>query len=129
MIYIFSNVFPGRTLLQTKNLTSDFVDKLYRRTEVILDDTFDKESVVDIATLDAAQKLYNDLLIHNIHTNILLTRKYPVQSHEYKLVLDLPKKISGIDSYVSQFLGFSRIEIHEIASFNEILHRITPTTK
>lgn len=120
MIYIFTGISPNRELLLAKDLTNEYVDTLVGSSDVVLDDKFDRDSAIDAATLDAADRLLKDFMAHHLSARIGLTRKFPYLSHEYRLVLELPKKISGMDSYVSRFMWFKRMEYQETLTFNEI---------
>lgn len=120
MVYIFYHAFPRCELLRTNDLTNDYIKSLTINTEVDFDDTFDSLSAIDVASLDAADKLKKSLFSHGMDVRVGLTRSYPHPSFEWVLAIETERKIAGIDSFVANYVSFTRMERNEILYYNEI---------
>lgn len=122
MVYIFYHTFPRSELLRTNELTNGYIKSLTTNTGVAFDDTFDSSSAIDVASLDASDKLKKSLSSHGIDASVALTRSYPHPSFEWVLVIETEQKVAGMDSFVASYMAFSRMERHEILSFKEIIN-------
>lgn len=124
MIYLFHHTFPCSELLRVNDLTNEYIHSLTSNTEVNFDSTFDSMSAIDVASLDASDKLKRHLASHGIDAKLAITRSFPHPSFEWLLAIEIEQRIGGIDSFVARFFHFSRMERNEILSYNEIVKTI-----
>lgn len=124
MLYIYFNINPTNRNLLAKDLTREFAENLIQTTPIMVDDTFDCESVMDIITLYCAQKIDRLLKSHGLYFRICLTRKFPKPSSAWNLIIETHRKMSGMDSLVSRQINYSRLECQEILNFDEIIDSI-----
>lgn len=123
MVYLFKNVYPNSGLLPAKDLTPEFVDNLLKTTEVILDDSFDRESAIDILTLYAANKILVSLRNRNIEAESGITRMSPCWQAEWNIVIGTPGKITGMNTVAMRTISFKQFEYQEILTIKEIVKR------
>ncbi len=121
MIKIFSDVWPEKYVTTKQEFSEEYVKKLLKYSDVETTDVFDSNDVVSLILLDQASDMQEFMeqygfngrvgLIHN------LSRYYP----SWTLLIETGYVKGTINTLVSKFFRWDRIESQTILSFDEIL--------
>lgn len=121
MIKIFSNVWPEKYVTTKQEFTEDYIKKLLECSDVELTDTFDSNDVVSLILLGQASDMLEFMQQHGLYGRVGLVYNLSHYYPGWTLVVETGYVKGSINTLVSKFFCWERIESQSILSFDEIL--------
>lgn len=121
MIKIFSNIWPERYIITRQEFSEEHVKKLIEYSDVETTDTFDSTDVVSLIFLDQASNMQEFMRQHGLYGRIGLIYNLSRYYASWTLVVETGYVKGSINTLVSKFFRWERIESQSILSFDEIL--------
>lgn len=121
MIKIFSNVWPEKNVTTNMEFSEEYVNKLLECSDVETTDAFDSNDVVSLILLDQASDMHEIMQQHCLNGRVGLACNLSHYYPGWTLIVETAYVKGSINTLVSKFFRWERIESQSILSFDEIL--------
>lgn len=121
MIKIFSNVWPEKNVTTNMEFSEEYVNKLLECSDVETTDAFDSNDVVSLILLDQASDMHKFMQQHCLNGRVGLACNLSHYYPSWTLIVETAYVKGSINTLVSKFFRWERIESQSILSFDEIL--------
>lgn len=121
MIKIFSNVWPEKYVTTKQEFSEEYVKKLIEYSDVETTDAFDSNNVVSLILFDQASDMQEFMQQHGLNGRVGLVYNLSYHYPGWTLIVETGHVKGSINTIVSNFFRWERIESQSILSFDEIL--------
>lgn len=121
MIKIFSNVWPEKYVNTKQEFTEEYVKKLLECSDVELTDVFDSNDAFSLILLDQASDMQEFMQQHGLNARVGLAHNLSHYYPGWTLIVETGYVKGSINTLVSKFFRWERIESQSILSFDEII--------
>lgn len=121
MIKIFTNIWPEKYVITKQEFSEDYVKKLLQCTEVEITDAFDSNDVVSLIFLDQASNVHEFMQQHGLNGRVGLVYNLSHYYPGWTLLVETGYVKGSINTLISKFFRWERIESQSILSFDEVI--------
>lgn len=121
MIKIFTNVWPEKYITIKQEFSEEYIKKLIECTDVEITDTFNSNDVVSLILLDQATNMQEFMRQHGLNGRVGLVYNLSHYYPGWTLLVETRYVKGSINTLVSKFFRWERIESQSILSFDEVI--------
>lgn len=121
MIKIFTNIWPEKYVTTKQEFSEDYVKKLLQCTEVETTDAFDSNDVFSLIFLDQASDVQEFMQQHGLNGRVGLVYNLSHNYPGWTLLVETGYVKGSINTLISKFFRWERIESQSILSFDEVI--------
>lgn len=121
MIKIFTNIWPEKYVTTKQEFSEDYVKKLLQCTEVETTDAFDSNDVFSLIFLDQASDVQEFMQQHGLNGRVGLVYNLSHYYPGWTLLVETGYVKGSINTLISKFFRWERIESQSILSFDEVI--------